>query len=136
MTDPTPAADHVRVVREALAKAREFIATEYRDPAAEVEGEWLAHEARPAHAALCSVLPALDAIEADLKWRTGERAEWVKTTEATVRRARQAEAALRKSEERAAALGTELVAERELRRSLSAQLDEAELHPQRGVDQR
>jgi hypothetical protein len=40
----------------ALQAARAFIAGEYRDPALEPGGEWLAAEARPTHALICAAL--------------------------------------------------------------------------------
>ena len=45
-------------VVEALEAARLFIEQEYRDPAAEEHGEWLAEEARPIHAKLCNAVAA------------------------------------------------------------------------------
>ena len=42
---------------EVLNAAREFIEAEYRDPAAEEFGEWLAKDARSSHWTLCAALP-------------------------------------------------------------------------------
>ena len=43
-------------VTEALNEARLFIEAEYADPAAAVDGEWLAKEARAVHAKLCDAI--------------------------------------------------------------------------------
>ncbi len=43
-------------ITEAMEAARLFIEQEYRDPSAEIDGEWLAQEARPVHAMLCQAL--------------------------------------------------------------------------------
>ncbi|TDH35706.1 hypothetical protein E2A64_10225 [Pseudohoeflea suaedae] len=41
-----------------LEFVRKFIASEYRDPSSEPNGEWLAKEAREPYAALCDVIAA------------------------------------------------------------------------------
>jgi hypothetical protein len=41
---------------KALEAARKFIADEYRDPAAEVDGHWLSSEARPVFDEICDAL--------------------------------------------------------------------------------
>lgn len=46
---------------EALTEARKFIESEYRDPAAESDGEWLAAEARSVYMAICFALADAEA---------------------------------------------------------------------------
>lgn len=72
----------LRRLRGAISTTIEFIAKEYRAPALEPEGEWLAPEARPVHAALCAALtsspgPYCDGIYVASRASVPERAaEW------------------------------------------------------------